>query len=80
MSQLELLLYSRQACGLCEEMHQSLHERYGDRLRIRVVDIEGDSALEARYGNQIPVLVHEGETLCFGRLNPDRVDALLASS
>jgi len=73
----ELTLYSREGCGLCDEMLDELHQRYGNRIQVRVVDISQDTALVARYSTRIPVLVHAGEELCFGRLNPDRIAPLL---
>ncbi|MCP1726673.1 hypothetical protein J2T60_000638 [Natronospira proteinivora] len=76
----ELTLYSREGCGLCDEMLSELHKRYGSRVRVRVVNIAEDRSLVARYGERIPVLVHEGEELCFGRLNPDRLAPLLLRS
>ncbi|MCT0212906.1 MULTISPECIES: glutaredoxin family protein [unclassified Synechococcus] len=50
-----LILYSRANCCLC----QGLAERLGairPALDLRVMDVDGDPALQARYGLQVPVL------------------------
>jgi hypothetical protein len=53
----ELTLYSRPGCHLCDEM-KAVIARVAERLpvAVREVDISGDPALEARYGEEIPVL------------------------
>jgi len=37
-------------------------QRFGFELRI--IDIEGREELEDRFGERIPVLLHEGEEIC----------------
>ena len=51
-------LYTREGCHLCLEAGLAL-ERLRDEfnLAIEPVDIDGDHALRARYGNAIPVIV-----------------------
>lgn len=51
----ELILYSRQGCCLCEGLEERLRELLppGD---LRVVDVDGDPALQARYGLSVPVI------------------------
>jgi hypothetical protein len=44
---------------------------------VEVVDVDADPALEARYGELVPVLVHDGDTLCHYFLDPERVRARL---
>ena len=53
------ILYSRQGCCLCE----GLEERLGELLppgHLKVVDVDGDPALQARYGLSVPVLAQVG--------------------
>jgi glutaredoxin len=53
----DLTLYSRAGCHLCEEMKKQiapLVAQFGARLR--VVDIDGDAVLRARYNEEVPVL------------------------
>jgi glutaredoxin len=58
-SQTRLRLLTRPECGLCEEMARDL-SRLG--VSFDTIDIEADAALEAEYGEVIPVLLaHEQE-------------------
>lgn len=74
-----LTLYARAYCHLCEELAQALfrlRDRYG--FELRVIDIEKDPALEARYGGHVPVLCAEdGDELCHYALDEARVRAYL---
>ncbi len=51
---------------------------------VRVVDVDADPALEAAYGDDVPVLFAgdpgSGAELCRHRLDAARVDAALAAS
>lgn len=55
------ILYSREGCCLCE----GLEERLLDLLppdQLQVVDVDGDPALQARYGLSVPVLAQAAPT------------------
>jgi len=54
---LELTLYTRRDCDLCREMEELL-ERELPRFvaEFRRIQIDGDAALEASYGQEVPVL------------------------
>ncbi len=70
----ELTLYSRAYCHLCDDMIaglRSLQARFPFRLEI--VDVDADDALERRYGEDVPVLVHGPTELCRHRLDLRRV-------
>ncbi len=58
---LQLELYSRPGCHLCDDL-RLLCERLGNELPLRLteVNIEGDPILEARYGEEVPVLFVDG--------------------
>lgn len=58
---LSLILYVRPDCCLCEEMKTTLH-MVGQEIPFALdqVDISGDPALAARFGNEIPVLFING--------------------
>jgi hypothetical protein len=65
-----LVLYTRAQCPLCDEMKAEIaRARLGDRVELRVVDIDSDPALVERYGHSIPVLEIEGRAAFKGRLN-----------
>ena len=56
-----LTLYTREGCHLCEDMQAivaPLARQYGCALEY--VDIAGTAALEARFGEEIPVLFIDG--------------------
>ena len=72
-------VYSRAGCSLCEDMIAELAGLLGPlAATVRVVDIEGDSDLERRFGHRIPVLAFDDEFVCAYRLDPARVRAYLA--
>ena len=54
-----LTLYSRSYCHLCDDMAaalEPLRDEFG--FGIERVDVDRDPALEARYGERVPVLAH----------------------
>ncbi|MBZ5558772.1 MAG: glutaredoxin family protein [Acidobacteriia bacterium] len=59
-----LTLYSRPGCHLCDDMKAIVDRVIRSMpvpITIDVVDISTDSALEARYGLEIPVLLVNGK-------------------
>jgi thioredoxin reductase (NADPH) len=65
---------SRQWCHLCHELVEALEpiaRHYG--WRIEVVDIEGETALEARWDELIPVLLADDVEICHHRLDAEAV-------
>jgi len=54
-----LLLYSRRGCCLCEGLEEKLRA-LPLPLALEVVDVDGDPALQARYGLEVPVLALNG--------------------
>jgi len=54
---MELTLYSRAGCHLCEEMKAALEPLLREfKLALREVDVDTDPALAARFGEEVPVL------------------------
>jgi hypothetical protein len=72
-------VYSRADCSLCEHLLDELAELLGPAAAaaVQVVDIEGDSDLERKFGTRIPVLLADGEFVCAYRLDAGRVRAYL---
>lgn len=65
-----LRVYSREGCGLCEEMLAELTPWAGAQgVPVEVVDVDDDPTLARRYGLKVPVLEWDGETVCFGCLD-----------
>ena len=70
---IELTVYSRPGCHLCEELVAELEPLAAGRARIDIVDISEDGALTRRFGLSIPVLMHGDEELSRYRLDRGRL-------
>ena len=65
----ELTLYARPDCHLCEEMRAQVEGLLNGRARSwSVIDVDSDPALAARYGETIPVLFVNGRLFAKVRL------------
>lgn len=74
-----LTLLVRAYCHLCDEMRSALAVHAGD-IAVDEVDVDADSALEARWGAFVPVLLADGHELCHYRLDTAALAAMLARS
>ena len=78
-----LTLLSRAYCHLCDDMRAGLAP-LASRHAVPVVelDVDADKALEANYGERVPVVLlglpPDGVELCAGRLDEARVARALA--
>ncbi len=79
-----LTLLSRAYCHLCDEMRDALGpvaHRHG--VRVVEVDVDAHPALEAAFGDRVPVLLlgtpEDGLELCHYRLDAPAVEAALAA-
>jgi Glutaredoxin-like domain (DUF836) len=84
-TRLTLTLLTRSCCHLCEEMLEAVRPLAAARgVAIAVIDVDGDPALEATYGDRVPVLFAGepggGIELCHFRLDRARVDEAMAGS
>ncbi|WP_291992747.1 glutaredoxin family protein [Candidatus Accumulibacter sp. ACC003] len=60
-----LTLVSRRYCHLCQDMELALAALAADLgVAVEVLDVDADAALEARYDELVPVLLHDGRELC----------------
>jgi glutaredoxin len=67
---LTLTVMSRNDCHLCEEMISGLRALQArHRFELAVVDVDPDPELEARFGEDVPVLLHGERELCRHRLD-----------
>jgi thiol-disulfide isomerase/thioredoxin len=74
-----LTVYSRQHCGLCEDMIDELERLRSEYLfKFDVIDVDGDVELVRRYGDAVPVLASDGRELCRHRLDRKAVTAFLS--
>jgi glutaredoxin len=75
-----LTIYSRPGCHLCDEMKAVVtHVARTIPLTLEEVDISTDSALEALYGLEIPVLMVEGKKAAKYRIGEDALVRMLTS-
>jgi len=75
MPELEILLYSRVGCHLCDDA-KALLESYG--LTVESVDIDRDPQLVERYGQCVPVVFVNGRERFRGRIDPVLLRRLLS--
>lgn len=74
----ELTLYSRDGCHLCEFMLEELERLYGAQVSVTVLDVDSRDDWRQLYGLQVPVLSYRDEVICFGRLDRAALRAVLA--
>jgi len=73
-------LYSRAYCHLCDDMLAELNAMRGTLgFDLVVVDVDSDPRLEARFGEWVPVLIHQDHELARYRLDAPALEAYLAS-
>jgi glutaredoxin len=61
MRSIDVVIYSKPGCHLCEEMKAELRRAGCEELySIREIDIESDPDLHSLYKNDIPVLLIDG--------------------
>ncbi|MBK8891943.1 MAG: glutaredoxin family protein [Dechloromonas sp.] len=76
---IDLTLLSRSYCHLCHEMEVALAplaEEFG--ASVTVLDVDSDPALEARYDQLVPALLHGEAELCHHFLDEPKVREYLA--
>ena len=76
---LDLVVYSRRGCHLCELMVEELVPLCRDRANIRVLDVDTRADWRAAYGDRIPVLCHGAREISVARLDRDALLAILAA-
>lgn len=84
-ARMTLTLLTRAYCHLCDDMRAALAPLIRGRdVALVEVDVDADAALEARYGDLVPVLLlgdaASGTKLCHYRLDRAAVDRALASA
>ena len=73
-----MVLYTRRGCHLCESAEDMLaaHVRAG---RVEIVDVDGESDLQRRYGTRVPVLAVDGAVVMEGRFDEPELARLLTA-
>ena len=75
---MRLTLMFREYCSLCHQMQAALQPyqaQYG--FALDVVDVDADAALEAKYNELVPVLLHGEHEICHWFLEEDKLKAYL---
>ncbi len=73
-NKMHLTLLSRTYCHLCHDMEAALAPLAAEfGAEVKVVDVDADDRLEARWGELVPVLLHDGEELCHYFLDAAKV-------
>ena len=75
---MELTLYTRAGCHLCDEAKaqlQPLVREFG--LALREVDVDTDPELAARFGEEVPVVLLDGRKVAKHRLDVKEFRRLL---
>ena len=76
---IRLTLYGRAECHLCEEMRAVVEDVARDvPLLLEDVDVDGDPALVAAYGTEVPVLCVNGRRAFKYRVEAPALRARLA--
>jgi len=80
----QLRLYSRTYCHLCDDMLAALESLRSDlglpEFHVAVIDVDADPALDARYDELVPVLTDaDDRELCHYFLDVDKVREYLTS-
>lgn len=75
---IEVLIYSRTGCHLCEMAEEVLEQLHSEvEFSHSKVLIDGDKELEYQYGEQVPVITINGKVHDFFRLDPNRFKAAI---
>jgi glutaredoxin len=70
---IEVSVYSRSNCHLCEVALEVISEIRKDyEFTITKILIDGDSKLEEKYGEQVPVILINDQPHDFFRVDPER--------
>ena len=57
---LEVTLFRREACHLCEMVEEEIRSAEGAGVRLTEVDVDADPTMQHRYGLRVPVVVVGG--------------------
>ncbi len=80
MSAVEMTLYTRKNCALCDEAKSAIAEtasRFGFRIALREVDVDHDPALRDKFTNDVPVIYIDGAEAFRHRVEPSDLAAYL---
>lgn len=67
---MDVTLYTRQNCPLCDKAKEAIRASGAD-VQLREVDIDRDEGLRARYTDDVPVILLDGQEAFRHRLTPE---------
>jgi len=71
---LSLILYSRKNCQLCDAFEHELAELvHTKKLSMEKVDVDSLPELQILYGNDVPVLALNEQTICQHFFDQDKI-------
>jgi hypothetical protein len=73
----ELIVYSREVCPLCDHAIDELIAYQRWLPSITVIDIDTDTRLVQKYGQQVPVVACDGKVRFRGRIAPELLQRLI---
>lgn len=75
---MELTLYTRAGCHLCEVAKAELEPLLAEfGVRLCEVDVDTDADLKARFGEEIPVILLDGRKVAKHRVEASRLRRLI---
>ena len=75
---IEVVLYTRLGCHLCEQAEAVLRQAQAERpFTLRLVDVDRDPGLARRYGVRVPVVAVDGVERFEYEVPPDLLLAVL---
>ena len=76
-----IVIYSRAGCHLCEDAERLIESRQSTTpFELRIIDIDADPALAARYSESVPVVLIDGVIRFRGSVSPVLFDRFLGGS
>lgn len=76
---IELTVLSRSYCHLCHDMERALAPLAAEfAATVRVLDVDADPVLEAKYDELVPVLLHGENEICHYFLDEPKTREYLA--
>ena len=81
MAQVKISLISRPGCHLCDEAHAVISQVIGQGdIEFEEISLLDDPDLMAKYSEEIPVILVNGEVHDFLRVDAERLRAAIAGS
>ncbi len=77
----DVVLYGREGCAPCAHARDALRRLGRDfAFELREQDVDADPALDARYGDRVPVIAVDGREVSAGRIDSAAVRRALAEA